>query len=79
MGRKVQRSIGSWQCRWDTTALVVVVLVFGLVVIMVLAGYGAGAATTTVTATSVAAAELLRRVRETPPKPADAVEQRETV
>jgi DMSO reductase anchor subunit len=50
----------------DLSALLVVMSVFGLAVLMIFERYEPAVITAVVTATSLAAAELVRRVRETP-------------
>jgi len=55
---------------WDVLALIVILIVFGLAVLMIFKRYEPAVITTVVTATSLAAAELVRRLREAPRRPA---------
>lgn len=54
----------------DVSALIVILIVFGLAVLMIFKRYEPAVITAVVTATSLAAAELVRRLRETPHPPA---------
>lgn len=59
-----KRSIAStWR---DISALIVTLAVFGLTVLMIIERYDPAVITTVVTATCLAAAELVRRLREPP-------------
>lgn len=59
MSRRDKHLIGP-----NTAGLIAVTIVFGLAILMVLKGYDPAVITTVVTGTSLAAAELVRRLRE---------------
>jgi hypothetical protein len=66
MSRRAKRPIGR-----NAVGLVAVTIVFGLAILMILKQYDPAVITTVVTGTSLAAAELVRRLRESPSAPAE--------
>lgn len=50
--------------RHDATTVAAILIVFGLATVMIFKGYDPSVITAVVTATSLAAAELVRRIRE---------------
>ncbi len=65
---------GRATAKHDATTVTAILVVFGLAILMIFKGYDPSIITAVVTATSLAAAELVRRVRE-PHRPEEGSEK----